>query len=107
MTVCLIPKPITELHGEAPEAFGGLPGVPDAAGSASSLAPPAARLLFLAREHAPTDGNKRTAAAPYVFLLNGAELGAPDDAAFDRVLGPPQGHWADPRAMALGPRVRL
>lgn len=119
MTVYLTPAQVVELHDEAIAAFGGATGVRDAGALASALAQPAmeafgvelypsltekaaALLFFLARGHAFTDGNKRTAyAATFVFLLlNGAELSGPDDAVFELVLGTAQGELSDPRRVA-------
>lgn len=119
MTVYLTPGQVVDLHDEAIAAFGGATGVRDTGAVASALAQPAmeafgvelypslaekaaALLFFLARGHAFVDGNKRTAyAATYVFLLlNGAELGGPDDAMFDLVLGTAQGQCPNPRAVA-------
>lgn len=119
MTVYLTSEQVVNLHDEAIAAFGGATGVRDTGALASALAQPAmeafgvelypsltekaaALLFFLARGHAFVDGNKRTAyAATYVFLLlNGAELGGPDDAVFDLVLRTARGESPDPRAVA-------
>lgn len=119
MTVYLTSEQVVNLHDEAIAAFGGATGVRDTGALASALAQPAmeafgvelypsltekaaALLFFLARGHAFVDGNKRTAyAATYVFLLlNGAELGGPDDAVFDLVLRTALGESPDPRAVA-------
>lgn len=115
----MTPGQVVDLHDESIAAFGGATGVRDAGTLASALAQPAmeafgvelypslvekaaALLFFLARGHAFVDGNKRTAyAAIYVFLLlNGAELGGPDDAVFELVLGSAQGRLSDPRQVA-------
>ncbi|GAA5512905.1 hypothetical protein Dcar01_01629 [Deinococcus carri] len=128
MTVYLMPEQVLELHDEALTAFGGTPGIRDTGALASALAQPAmeafgmelypslvekagAYLFFLARNHAFTDGNKRTAyaAASVFLLLNGGELTGPDDAVFALVLRTAQGHLSDPRAVAdeLGHLVTL
>jgi death-on-curing protein len=62
----------------------------------------AALLHSLANDHALVDGNKRLAWAATAVLLwiNGHDLDAPEDGAFDLVIAVADGSWADVEKIA-------
>ncbi|HYZ61238.1 MAG TPA: type II toxin-antitoxin system death-on-curing family toxin [Acetobacteraceae bacterium] len=101
----LEPDVVLFLHDQALQAYGGLPGVRDAAGLESALGRPINKWAYseaggvdlfdlagayafgIASNHAFSDGNKRTAWACCVLFLkvNGVELDAPTDQVLDRM----------------------
>ncbi|AXG99215.1 type II toxin-antitoxin system death-on-curing family toxin [Deinococcus wulumuqiensis] len=119
MTTYLTEEQVTRLHDRALQKYGGAAGIRDAGALASALAQPsqeafgaefyptlnekaAAYLVFLARNHPFSDGNKRTAylAAATFLLMNGVKLRGSDDAVFELVLQTARGELPDVRAVA-------
>lgn len=115
----LTEEQVTRLHDRALQKYGGAAGIRDAGALASALAQPsqeafgaefyptlnekaAAYLVFLARNHPFSDGNKRTAylAAATFLLMNGVKLRGSDDAVFELVLQTARGELPDVRAVA-------
>lgn len=119
MTTYLTEEQVTRLHDRALQKYGGAAGIRDAGALASALAQPsqeafgaefyptlnekaAAYLVFLARNHPFSDGNKRTAylAAATFLLMNGVKLRGSDDAVFELVLQTARGELPDVRVVA-------